>query len=379
MRDRPTFDLFLVSWLVLFLELACIRWFPSHVLFLTFFTNTVLLACFVGMSIGCLVARRSGRLVRTTPYLLALAVGAGLLIDQFSSGLMRVFTIGNQANPDVVFFGTEDSADAPSPFTVPIEVVGAAFFALIAAVMVGPGQEMGRAFNRVSNRTTAYSANLLGSLAGIGMFAAGSYLRFPPVVWFTLVAAGLAYLLLRDDPDTSAPKPKVAIALIVLGLTAALTLVTSGIVPGLSDRETTWSPYYRIDYHPEHGSSPKEINTNLISQQVMARGQPTVAPYALPYLFQRDLKKRMALPIAAVQARPDYRAGSGNDVAQALRWIPETPGSTRSRSTRSSEPRRAPSPGSALPGSAVTIHLNDGRTSSATRSPRPTTWSLRPD
>ena len=58
MRDRPAFDLFLVSWLVLFLELACIRWFPSHVLFLTFFTNTVLLACFVGMSVGCLVARR---------------------------------------------------------------------------------------------------------------------------------------------------------------------------------------------------------------------------------------------------------------------------------------------------------------------------------
>jgi len=44
--------------LVLFLELACIRWFPSHVLFLTFFVNLVLLACFVGMSVGCLVARR---------------------------------------------------------------------------------------------------------------------------------------------------------------------------------------------------------------------------------------------------------------------------------------------------------------------------------
>ena len=46
MRDRPAFDLFLISWLVLFLELACIRWFPSHVLFLTFFVNLVLLACF---------------------------------------------------------------------------------------------------------------------------------------------------------------------------------------------------------------------------------------------------------------------------------------------------------------------------------------------
>src|SRR5262249_56705685 len=91
MRDRPALDLFLISWLVLFLELACIRWFPSHVLYLTFFTNTVLLACFVGMSIGCLVARGPNRLLRLTPYLLAVAVAAGLLIDHFSDHLAGIF------------------------------------------------------------------------------------------------------------------------------------------------------------------------------------------------------------------------------------------------------------------------------------------------
>ena len=54
------------------------------------------------------------------------------------------------------------------------------FFVLIAGVMVGPGQEMGRAFNRVADRTAAYSANLLGSLVGIGMFALCSYLNIAP-------------------------------------------------------------------------------------------------------------------------------------------------------------------------------------------------------
>ena len=81
MRDRPAIDLFLISFLVLFLELACIRWFPSHVLFLTFFVNLVLLACFVGMSIGCLVARRPTHLIRQTPFWLVLALGLGVLID----------------------------------------------------------------------------------------------------------------------------------------------------------------------------------------------------------------------------------------------------------------------------------------------------------
>ncbi|HEX3253937.1 MAG TPA: hypothetical protein VHS05_31170, partial [Pyrinomonadaceae bacterium] len=55
-KSRHGFDLFLISFLILFLELAAIRWFPAHVLYLTFFTNMVLLATFLGMSVGCLAA-----------------------------------------------------------------------------------------------------------------------------------------------------------------------------------------------------------------------------------------------------------------------------------------------------------------------------------
>ena len=326
MRDRRAFDLFLVSWLVLFLELACIRWFPSHVLFLTFFTNTVLLACFVGMSIGCLVARKPGRLINQTPYLLAIAIAAGLLTDQFSLFLMPFFQVGNQANPDVVFFGTEHGINFEKPFTIPIEVVGGAFFILIAALMVGPGQEMGRAFNRVSNRTTAYSANLLGSLVGIAMFAGCSYLSLPPLVWFGGSVAVIAYLFLRPDPDAlispdSPTKNKSQIVpLVCLILALILTVFTSGFFPGDMNRETTWSPYYRIDYLP----TVQHILTNKISHQVVEpRDNPTVAPYALPYLFQRDLKTSDGAPAwHSFKRILIIGAGSGNDVARALRWAP---------------------------------------------------------
>src|ERR1700731_698367 len=51
-------NLFLVGFLVLFLELTCIRWFSAYVIFLQFFTNVVLIASFLGMSCGCLAARR---------------------------------------------------------------------------------------------------------------------------------------------------------------------------------------------------------------------------------------------------------------------------------------------------------------------------------
>src|SRR5215218_2120135 len=137
MRDRAAVDLFLISWLVLFLELACIRWFPAHVLFLTFFVNLVLLACFVGMSVGCLVARRRTNLLRATPYWLVVGVVGGLLIDRFSNTLQAVFAVGNQAKPDVVYFGTETSVTLknPLPFAVPMELVGALFFAIIVGIM----------------------------------------------------------------------------------------------------------------------------------------------------------------------------------------------------------------------------------------------------
>ncbi len=68
MRDR--IDLFIASVLVLFLELACIRWFPAHVLFLTFFTNVMLLAAFLGISVGCLAASRRRSYLAWTPALL---------------------------------------------------------------------------------------------------------------------------------------------------------------------------------------------------------------------------------------------------------------------------------------------------------------------
>ena len=47
---RQALTLFAVGFLVLFLELACIRWFASYVIFLQFFTNVVLIASFHGMS-----------------------------------------------------------------------------------------------------------------------------------------------------------------------------------------------------------------------------------------------------------------------------------------------------------------------------------------
>jgi spermidine synthase len=307
--SRPGLDLFLVSGLVLFLELACIRWFPAHVLYLTFFTNSVLLAAFVGMSIGCLLADRPARLLKHTPLFLALALGAGLAVVQLRSQIERYVNVGNQANPDVVFFGSEVSLLTQVEFRLPLEIFLGVFFVLIALVMVGPGQEMGRAFNGVPHRGRAYAYNLLGSLAGILLFAAGSTFELPPVVWFAFSALGIIVFLARG------PERPSLLTHAYLATAVALSLVTSGLLTsGNEQPRTIWSPYYRIDYEPKR----RTISTNLIGHQYIApRDEPSVEPYALPYLFQRD-----------VPGWPEFKrvliigAGSGNDLSRALQWCP---------------------------------------------------------
>ena len=49
--------IFLASFLVLFLEVALIRWLPAQIRLLSYFSNFILLAAFLGIGIGALLAK----------------------------------------------------------------------------------------------------------------------------------------------------------------------------------------------------------------------------------------------------------------------------------------------------------------------------------
>jgi hypothetical protein len=122
-------DLFLISLLLLFLEMACIRWFPAHVLFLTFFTNTVLLACFLGMSVGCLGARAPRTILTTTPALLAIALGAAHAVEGLSNMVGRqLVSVESRSSPQLVYFGAEPSQLNLARLAFPVEAVAGFFF-----------------------------------------------------------------------------------------------------------------------------------------------------------------------------------------------------------------------------------------------------------
>jgi hypothetical protein len=140
-------DLFIGSSLFLFMELAFIRWLPAQVLFLTFFTNTVLLASFLGLSLGCLAARRQRNYLAWTPVLLVVTIAAGAAMEWVRLTLQDVIDVGkNAASPQVVYFGTEVRVRDVASFVIPIELVAGLFFLLVAITMIGVGQVIGRRF-----------------------------------------------------------------------------------------------------------------------------------------------------------------------------------------------------------------------------------------
>jgi SAM-dependent methyltransferase len=343
--QRARLDLFLISLLLLFAELACIRWFPPHVLYLTFFTNTVLLACFLGMSLGCLAVKSPRDYLAATPYLFGLTLAAGLLVEREYPRLVQVISVTKDAR-EVVYFGAQEK---DIQFALPIELIAALFFVLIALSMVGLGQELGRALDRLPNRVEAYSLNIFGSIVGIAVFGGFSWLALGPVWWFLLVALGIAYFLFF--PSGSTPVRASWIAGAILVMVPVIASVTPAMFQAEATYERTWSPYYCIDYL----KATQSIVVNQIGHQGMESRTEPDPVYALPYLLARDAGETPVKDILIIGA------GSGNDVSRALQWAPPDAHIDAVEIDPMIRKLGEKHPDAPYQDPRVTTHINDGR------------------
>src|SRR5262249_33527586 len=239
---RALVELFLASFLVLFFELTCIRWFGSVVLFLTFFTNIVLMACFLGVSVGCLAASRRTDFIQgfIPGTLLAAGLAYAVLWSYFRFDSRVMIDVGGQRSPQLVYFGADSRVPDAAQLVVPVEVIAGVFFVLIALVFVGPGQVVGRRFAAIPDRLAAYTADVLGSLAGIAGFGAASFWKLPSTAWFVLcLALGLYFT----------PRLRWLHAAAALGV---LFLVATRIdwpeTPPGREAHNDWSPYNFVSY-----------------------------------------------------------------------------------------------------------------------------------
>ncbi len=297
-------NLFVVGFLVMFMELAFIRWFAAYVIFLQFFTNVILLASFLGMSCGCLAARHNQNWLARFPLLALGTITAALTllaIYQHWAGL--AVDVGGQASPQVVFFGTEYRDRDVARFAVPIDLIVAVFFVMVALLFVGLGQILGRAFDTYPDRVRGYTLNIGGSLLGILTFSLLSFIRTPPAVWFFVCCSGVGYLLHQNAQLT---RPRwIALAGVVV-----VVLLPPFFNSANQRVDTYWSPYYAITYD----RASRAINVDNIGHQGIVPFSTGGSSYSLIHLLQKSSGGK------PFEDELIIGAGSGNDVDHALRF-----------------------------------------------------------
>jgi len=265
---------------MLFLELALIRWIGSNVLYLSYFSNFVLLASFLGIGLGFLRANAARDLFAFAPIALTTLVA-----------FVRVFPVEiDRSGTELIFFGALGTRSGLPPFiTLPLLFLG------VAAVMALMGEGVARTFRRFAP-LEAYRLDILGSLAGIITFSILAFLEAPPVVWGAVVAA--AFFLLIDRRRALWQAPALAVMLTLLGLESAVPI-------------DSWSPYYKIRLNP-HPSGAVTLLVNGIPHQTIDLAQrrlDEVPLYGLPYRYTRATPSDVLI----------VGAGTGDDVAIALR------------------------------------------------------------
>jgi len=276
--------LFALSFLMLFVELALIRWTGANDIHLAYLTNFVLLASFLGIGIGFLRTKAGPDLLPWAPVALALLVG-----------FLMLFPVYVRLEDGTVHgaFGW-----AAVPRWVGLTII----FLLTVAAMAALGHGVARTFARFSP-LEAYRLDILGSIAGIVTFSALSFLRLPPIAWGAIASALLLVLVGRRWQ--------------VLALIAVVALLAI---------ESTyandhWSPYYKVTAIYRAHSPPIHnipihntltISANNIPHQT-AYPVSTLRRLERFYFFPYRHVRRAALNDVLIVG-----AGSGNDVAVAL-------------------------------------------------------------
>ena len=157
--------LILLSFLMLFVELALIRWLGEQVLYLSFFSNFVLLGSFLGIGLGFLRGSQGKSWLPWAPGLLFLLVG-----------FVSLFPVEvDRSGANLIFFGTVNRSGLPTWLMLPI------IFLAVALVLAAIGNGIARAFSKFE-ALEAYRLDILGSVLGTVGFSVLAFFGAPPFV-----------------------------------------------------------------------------------------------------------------------------------------------------------------------------------------------------
>ncbi|MEP7060059.1 MAG: spermidine synthase [Actinomycetota bacterium] len=280
MSDR--LRLVLASFLMLFTELVLIRWSGASIVFLSYFSNFVLLGSFLGIGIGFLRSKARVDLFGLAPVVMAF----------FIAFVVKFPVVIDRSGSTLVFFGS--LAERGLPMWVMLPIV----FSAVALIMACIAQGVARLFARFEP-LEAYRLDILGSVLGIAAFSLLSFWGTSPVVWGAVAA--LVYVCVLER------RPTILQAYALIAVVALFALASRGEM-------VRWSPYYKIAALPisAEGHDGYQVNVNGIPHQTILdvgerlKLEPT---YGVPYQRAEGNPLRTVLIIGA---------GTGSDVAIAL-------------------------------------------------------------
>ena len=267
---------------MLFVELVLIRWTGSLVVYLSYFSNFILLGSFLGIGIGFLRAKKSPALFPWAPLLLALFVG-------FVTALPVEI---NRSGSELVFFGELREQGLPPWIMLPV------IFIAVATILAAIAHGVATRFVRFE-ALEAYRLDIVGSLLGIVAFAGLAFLGTPPLAWGAVVV--VAFLVLLESKRSLLTLAPLAVLLVLFGI-------------GSFYPRSVWSPYYLIRWHEQvtdHGRV-LDVSVNRIPHQAVMSNEA-----------RRELGPFYFVPYERIgRSSPGdvliVGAGSGSDVAIAL-------------------------------------------------------------
>ncbi|SDS36670.1 class I SAM-dependent methyltransferase [Opitutus sp. GAS368] len=281
---------------ILVLELALIRWTSGQVRVFAYVNNIVLIAAFLGMGLGVALGKRYPGLVHgVLPALLLVALPVA---SAESLGLVHL-TFPDQS---ITLWGAETVQADMATFVRNLAI----FLTLLSGVgtiFVCAGAPLGYLFGRLPV-LRAYSADLAGSLTGVLVFTALSWVEAGPVLWLALGVLPFLWLVRRWWA--------VPVAAVIVGL------------GWYSGQGAIFSPYNRIvlitdplflrlevnrDFHQYlHDVSDARLVDARLTADDRSRLRNVRQLYDLPFIL--NPQKGTALVVGA---------GTGNDVQAALR------------------------------------------------------------
>jgi SAM-dependent methyltransferase len=311
-----------LSVLILFLEMALIRWVSTEIRVFAYLQNALLVASFLGLGLGCL---RTGRRPNVLLSVLSLSLLTLVIRDPMHWEIAEAMNQGLSAFQDAVVWSKDRGLFPLRTYLVGALVTYSVAFTVVVLMAVAAaffplGQWLGRWLSTNPRPIRAYTANIVGSIGGIALFQAATIALTAPWIWLAVSGLGFMALALRGDGKRTSR----TLAFLLAG---ALPLLVRA--PG--DSVTAWSPYQKLTVSELHASGTTAradkpcgwtIDVNNGGYQVIVNldprhlaAQPNVYPpsevtashYIYPYSVIPRPRRVLVLG-----------AGAGNDVAAAL-------------------------------------------------------------